>query len=145
MLKWRDVESTLGKRDSSMLVDKSLPPAGRAAPRPWHLANDSDPERGTSSGGTAMSVNPNVDDGNDWLDELRQLDPEAVGAERRMFTLGGCTDINLSSPYLRNILSNTNVAQTHVHDTAGISTTNPRGSTAAAMPPLADTEWESWE
>ncbi|KIK71876.1 hypothetical protein PAXRUDRAFT_22705 [Paxillus rubicundulus Ve08.2h10] len=73
-----------------------------------------------------MSVNPDVDDENDWLDEPRQLDPEAVGAERCMFT-------------------NTNMAQTHVHDTAGISTTDPRGSTAAAMPPPADTEWESWE
>ncbi|KIK81753.1 hypothetical protein PAXRUDRAFT_832632 [Paxillus rubicundulus Ve08.2h10] len=125
-----------------MLVDKSLPPAGRAAPRPWHLANDSDPEQG--SGGTAMSINPGIDDGNEWLDEPRRLAPEAVGAERRMCTLGSRTDINLSSPYLRNILSNTNVAQAHVHNTAGISTKDPRGS-AAAMPPLADTEWESWE
>ncbi|KIK95979.1 hypothetical protein PAXRUDRAFT_826499, partial [Paxillus rubicundulus Ve08.2h10] len=92
-------------------VDKSLPPAGRAAPRPWHLANDSDPEEG--SGGTAMSVNSGIDDGNEWLDEPCQLDPEAVGAERHMFTLGGRTDTNLSSPYLRNILSNTNVTQAH--------------------------------
>ncbi|KAF9241270.1 hypothetical protein BU15DRAFT_73385 [Melanogaster broomeanus] len=139
LLKWCDVESTLGKRNSSMLVDKTLPPAGRAAPRP-RLASESGPEQ--DSGGAATSI---IDDGNDWLNEPHQLDPGAVGAERHVFTLGGRTDINLSSPYLRDILSDTNVAQTHVQDTVGTSIKDPRGSAAAAMPPPADTEWESWE
>jgi hypothetical protein len=122
MMKWRNIESMLGKRDSSMLVDKSLPPAGRAAPRP-RLASESDLEQG--SGGAATSTNVDIDDGNDWLDEPRQLDPEAVGGEQRMFTLGGRMDINLSSSYLRDILSNTNVAPTHIHNTASTSTKDP--------------------
>ena len=143
-MKWHDIESTLGKRDSSMLVDKSLPPAGHAAPRP-RLASESDPERGSGSAATGTNAAADIDDGNDWLDEPRQLDPEAVGAERRMFTLGSRTDINLSSSYLRDILSNTNMAPTHVHDTASTPMNDPRGSAAAAMPPPAATEWESWE
>ncbi|KAF8140411.1 hypothetical protein EV363DRAFT_1152651 [Boletus edulis] len=135
MLKWREVESTLGKRASSQVVDKSLPPAGRAAPRPR-----------LERPGKAAVVDDEIDDGNDWLDEPHQLDPATVGVERHTFTLGGRDDIDLSSSYLRNILSDTDITQTHV-ETASTSRNEPAsGSTSSATkPPPASMDWDSWE
>jgi hypothetical protein len=134
MLKWREVESTLGKRASSQVVDKSLPPAGRAAPRPR-----------LECAGKAAVVDDEIDDGNDWLDEPHQLDPATVGVERHTFTLGGRDDIDLSSSYLRNILSDTDITQTHA-ETASTSRNEPAsGSSSATKPPPASMDWDSWE
>jgi hypothetical protein len=46
-----------------------------------------------------------LDDGNTWLDAPHQLDPDVARAERSMFTLGGRSDIDITSPFLRDILS----------------------------------------
>ncbi|KAF9221384.1 hypothetical protein BS17DRAFT_785301 [Gyrodon lividus] len=138
-LKWREVESTLGKRDSSELVDKSLPPADHAAPRPRFVSSDPEPGGGVQAC-AVTSTNAGLDDGNAWLDEPRQLDPNAVGVKRRTFTLGGRVDIDLSSPYLRDILSDTNVSQMHAYDTPDAPKNNPRGGDAATNPPPASTE-----
>ena len=131
----------MGKRDSSKFVDKSFPPAGRAVPRP-RLA-------GLGPGAqvsAALSVDADIDDGNTWLDEAHQLDPQAVGAERHTFTLGGRTDIDLSSPYLRDILSDTDVYQVPTHDSPGTSehnSTASRSGPATGKPLPASTDWES--
>jgi hypothetical protein len=136
MLKWREVESTLGKRANSQVTDKSLPPTGRAAPRPR-----------LEYTGKAAVVDVEIDDGNNWLDESHQLNPIAVGVEHRRFTLGGRDDIDLSSSYLRDILSDTDILQAHA-ETASTSRNDPgpaSGSSSATKPPPASTDWDSWE
>jgi hypothetical protein len=134
MLKWWEVELTLGKRANHQVVDKSLPPAGHAAPRP-HL----------ECTGKAVAVDAEIDNGNNWLDESRQLDPAALGVECHRFTLGGRDDIDLSSSYLRDILSDTDILQAHV-ETACTSRNDPAsGSSSATKLSPASTDWDSWE
>ncbi|KAH0830471.1 hypothetical protein J3R83DRAFT_1917 [Lanmaoa asiatica] len=110
-LKWWEVESTLGKRANSQVIDKSLPPAGRAAPRPHLKSLDGELGGGAYAGkATPWRVaDAEIEDGNDWLDEPHWLDPAAVGVERHTFTLGGRNDIDLSSSYLHSILSDTDI------------------------------------
>ncbi|KAF8141598.1 hypothetical protein EV363DRAFT_1150689, partial [Boletus edulis] len=95
--------------------------------------------------GRAAVIDDEIDDGNDWLDEPHQLDPATVGVERHTFTLGGRDDIDLSSSYLRNILSDTDITQTHA-ETASTSRNEPAsGSSSATKPPPASMDWDSWE
>ncbi|KIK78851.1 hypothetical protein PAXRUDRAFT_16654, partial [Paxillus rubicundulus Ve08.2h10] len=137
--------STLGKRDSSKLIDKSLPPAGRAAPRPRLELTSLDAEtgggvqEGESTGGDAE-----IDDGNDWLDERHELDPAAVGVERLKFTLGGRTDIELGSSYLRDILSDTDISQTQT-EAPSTSRKDSGGGSGVPQPPPASKDWDSCE
>ena len=134
MLKWREVESTIGKRANSQVIDESLPPAGHAAPRP-HL----ECVRNT------LVVDAEIDNGNNWLDESRQLNPATVGVECHRFTLGGCGGINLSSSYLHNILSDTDILQAHA-ETASTSRNDPVSGSSNAMKLLpASMDWDSWE
>ncbi|KAG9311357.1 hypothetical protein JVU11DRAFT_8462 [Chiua virens] len=141
LLKWREVESALGKRASSQLVEKSLPPAGRTAPRPCLECLGTEPGSGAHRGEAVHAI----DDGNNWLDEPCQLDPTAVGVERHAFTLGGRSDIDLSAPYLLDILSDTDMSQAHA-ETAFASRKDPTGSSSSTVkPPPAGTDWDSWE
>ncbi|KAF9240690.1 hypothetical protein BU15DRAFT_73917 [Melanogaster broomeanus] len=143
LLKWRDVESTLEKRDTSKLVDKSLPPAGRAAPRPRLETSAAKPGSGPQED-ELVHADAEIDDGNGWLDDRRQLDPAAVGVERHMFTLGGRTDIDLSSSYLRDILSDTDMSQTPA-ETGNTSRRDHGSGSGITKPPPASTDWDSWE
>ncbi|KIK77841.1 hypothetical protein PAXRUDRAFT_834849, partial [Paxillus rubicundulus Ve08.2h10] len=140
MLKWWEVEV-----DSSKLVDKSLPPAGRAAPRPRLELTSLDAEIGGGvQEGDNMGGDAEIVDGNDWLDERRELDPAAVGAERLEFTLGGRTDIESGLSYLRDILSDTDTSQTQM-EASSTSSKDPGGGSGVAQPPPASKDWDSWE
>ncbi|KAF8547527.1 hypothetical protein OG21DRAFT_1490148 [Imleria badia] len=72
----------------------------------------------------------------------RQLDPETVQAERVMFTLGGRSDIDNASSFLRDILNDTDAPQ-KLRDVAGKKA--PSGCiTPVSNAPPASSDWETW-
>lgn len=132
MIKWRDVEEKLGQKRRGAEDTYSV---GRAAPRPRLML----PESVTHSDCNTQAV----DDGNTWLDEPHELDPGAVSAERRMFTLGGRSDINIHAPYLQDILNDVDstVAQGNTGRSKQASTSLAVAN--KALPASAD--WEIWD
>ncbi|KAF9220098.1 hypothetical protein BS17DRAFT_362133 [Gyrodon lividus] len=88
-----------------------------------------------------LAIYNSIDDGNDWLDEQRRLDPATVGVEQRTFTLGGCTDIDLSSSYL----SDADIVSQAQAETANALRRDPGSSSGVTKPPPARTDCDSWE
>lgn len=133
MIKWRDVEVKLGQKRRLEPSEDNYA-VGRAAPRPRFLPPEPHSQADADT----------IDDGNAWLDEPRQLDPGAVSAERRTFTLGGRSDINIHAPYLQDILNDVDTMAI-TQGSSGRSKQASNGFTVANKAFPASADWENWD
>ncbi|KAF8451153.1 ribonuclease H-like domain-containing protein [Boletus edulis BED1] len=138
--KWHEVEATIGKRASDEVDEDSLAlPNIRSAPRPRRMQVEN------LDDGSNSPASDTFDDGNTWLDAPRQLEPETAKAERAVFTLGGRSDIDITSPFLRDILCDADTPPKQRGDMAGKDKTSSGGvTTPASNAPPASSDWETW-
>ncbi|KIJ59093.1 hypothetical protein HYDPIDRAFT_162797 [Hydnomerulius pinastri MD-312] len=148
---WRDMEATISssKRKASELgEDSPVPGPARPQPRPFDPPADEDSESDTELGnmidgaerGTEHSP---IDDGARWLDKKRKLRGAAVLAERKKFTLGGRSDIDLSSPFFRDVLDDATKSRSQL-PTASKTNMVPAKLAPKVVPNSKVSDWESW-
>ncbi|KIK81115.1 hypothetical protein PAXRUDRAFT_833085 [Paxillus rubicundulus Ve08.2h10] len=82
-----------------------------------------------------------IDDGACWLDKRRKLQGAAVHAECKRLTLGGQSDIDLSSSFFCDVLDDAAKSRSQVLPTLKTNML-PAKTSSKAIPKASD--WESW-
>lgn len=139
--------------DAGLDEDPPVPGPPPPPPRPFRistLGDDSDSESDTESTGRGDAPGETgrgttrlpVDDGLHWL-ESKQRTPRgaAVHVERQRLTLGDRDDIDLSAPYLRDVLDDAAKSRSHLAPIVSKADPAPVRKVAKAVPKASD--WES--
>ena len=130
--------------DDPQITDRQAHPQPRPFDPPLESDGDSDDDGKSSAsesearGATARAP---IDDGARWLDKKRGLSGKAVHAERQQLALSGTSEIDLSSPFFRNILDEPTKSRFQMSTTAK-SLDPPLKTLSKAIPKASD--WDSW-